>query len=111
MVTLGNNGYQGTFSGVIDSPGDSDIYMFDAIKGQSLEVTMSSSVIDALLELKDPDGVREMRVDDSGGGTNATLIRTLSKSGTYLIIASSATSGLSDYGAYNFSFTLNPKSN
>ena len=111
MVTLGNNGYQGTFAGVIDTPGDTDTYMFDAVKGQSLEVTMSSSVIDTLLELKDPDGQREMRVDDSGSGTNASLIRTLSKSGTYLIIASSATSGLSDFGAYNLSFTLNPKAN
>ncbi len=108
VVTLGSNGYQGTFTEIINSPGDVDTYMFEGLKGQSLEVTMSSTTLDTLLELVDPEGIREMRVDDVGGSTNASITRVLSKSGTYLIRASSATSALSDYGSYSLSVTLNP---
>ena len=82
--------------------------MFDGLKGQSVEITMSSSTLDTLLELVDPSGSREMRVDDVGGSTNAAITRILSKTGIYLVHASSATSGLSDYGTYTLSFTLNP---
>ena len=111
IIVIAGGGLQGTFSGAIDSPGESDTYTFNAAKGQNLAVTMASTEIDALVELIDPDGQREMRVDDVGSSTNASFTRALSKTGTYLLIARGATSGLTDYGNYTVNFTLSAVSN
>ena len=83
-------------------------YQFQGREGQRISVLMTSSDIDAYLELfRDRDGVREslMTDDDSGGRLNARLNRRLSETGTYLI---EARAYADDLGAYVLELTETP---
>jgi len=96
------------FNRNLDVIGEIDVYKFDALKGQDLIVSMISAVIDTHLELIDPEGNVEMKVDDSGGSTTATIIRELSSSGLYTLYARSATQGTGELGLYTINFQLSP---
>ena len=96
------------FDRYLDVIGEVDVYKFEASKGQDLIVSMISAVIDAHLELIAPEGNVEMKVDDSGGGTTATITRELSSSGLYTLYARSATQGTGEFGKYTINFQLSP---
>jgi hypothetical protein len=78
--------------------------------GETITVSMSSSVFDAKLELEDGSGVLVASDDNSGGGTNARLTYTAPTGGasvdTYSIYATSvlATGG----GSYSFAVSVTP---
>lgn len=89
-------------------PADSsliDVYTFNGTAGQTINVAMDSSALDAYLFLLAPSGT-ELDEDDNGsGGTNARIPSgkrafngTLPSTGTYVIYANSATATGS--GAY-----------
>jgi hypothetical protein len=78
--------------------------------GETITVSMSSSVFDAKLEMEDGSGVLVASDDNSGGGTNARLTYTAPTGGlsvdTYSIYATSvlATGG----GSYSFAVSVTP---
>jgi tetratricopeptide (TPR) repeat protein len=67
-----------------------NVHRFDLLAGKTYVIDMESSpVFDAYLIAQDPTGVEIGRDDDSGGGLNARLTLTATKTGSYLIIATS----------------------
>jgi S1-C subfamily serine protease len=70
-----------------------NLYTFEGRAGQQIDITMSSTQLDAYLILLAPDGSDLAQDDDSGGGTNARLVVTLPVNGTYTILANSYAAG------------------
>ena len=83
-----------------------DWYEFNGTSGEQIAISMSSTAIDAYLELNYPD-TSVVQDDDSGGGTNARIpasgFLTLTQSGKYRIYASSTLS--LQTGAYTLALT------
>lgn len=74
-----------------------DVYRLTIATGQTVVVDMSSTAFDTYLWLTDANGVIVTGDDDSGGGTNSRITRTLT-AGTYYLLANSLLSGVT--GSY-----------
>lgn len=112
MTAGANSTLSGVFDRTLENIGDVHIYKFEGLSGQTVVVTMISQQVDTLLELTNPAGVMELRVDDPGSsGTNASITRKLTSSGLWTIEARSATTGQGDLGAYTINFSLSMVSN
>jgi hypothetical protein len=75
-----------------------DLYQFAGTAGQVATVDLTSTAFDAYTVLIDPDGNIAASDDDGGTGTNSRIAYTLSRTGTWRIIANSlhpATGGYS----------------
>ncbi len=95
-------------SGCIDSAGDMDYFLFQAVKGRTYQLLTShlSAGMDTVLYLFASDGQSILQVDDNSAGTGASRIEwTCSASGTYfaMIRHAAASSGT---GCYDFSVSL-----
>lgn len=66
----------------------SDEFSVVLFQGQTLTVTMTSSEVDAYLELERGDGTVVDFDDDSAGGTNAQIVYSVPTSDFYTIVAS-----------------------
>ncbi|HYE73595.1 MAG TPA: DUF4394 domain-containing protein, partial [Blastocatellia bacterium] len=89
-----------------------DGYYFSGSVGDNIQISMSSAEIDSLLILNLNTGQRVTFDDDSGGGVNgfdSLITRTLTTSGTYIIIATSFDSDAT--GSYSLSLTQGSGSN
>jgi hypothetical protein len=74
--------------------------------GQTVTVDMTSTAFNAYLFLLRPDGQTDVEQDDdSGGGTNARITFTLDQSGTWYIIANSASLLGDEVGPYTIALT------
>ena len=63
-----------------------DFYSFEGTVGQQVTISMSASY-DTFLFLLDPSATTAAFDDDSGGGTNAKIVFTLTSTGTWFIAA------------------------
>lgn len=89
-----------------------DGYYFTGNAGDNIQIRMSSAIIDSFLILNLNTGQRITFDDDSGGGVDgldALITRTLSTSGTYIIVATSFDSDAT--GSYSLSLTQGSNSN
>ncbi len=100
---LGGNGDGGTptpATGTPIAPGDvltdeltdaepAALYSFEGQAGQTVTITMESTVFDSYLVLLGVDGNPVAEDDDSAGDLNAQIRHTLAEDGTYTIIATS----------------------
>lgn len=83
---------------------DNSVYQawtYIGARGERIQVDVTSSAFDAYAILEDATGKILARDDDSGGGTNARIVFTLSEAGAYRIIANTYRQG--SYGAYSLS--------
>ncbi len=90
-----------------------DVYSFNALAGQRISVSMSSSAFDAYLFLNKPDGTNLYQDDDGGGGSTARIpsgtgFVTLPESGTYTLWAN-AFSPQQTSGAYSITLSEQPR--
>ncbi len=98
-------------TGIVDYPGDIDIFEIGLRGGQTVTLTMTSMLVDAYLRL---DGtplsanVTAWDDDDGGGpfGTDAVIVHTPRRDGTYLIIAEDAAG--TDVGGYLLTIEREP---
>jgi putative transposon-encoded protein len=67
-----------------------DSYSFTAIAGQRIRISMNSTAFNTVLQLFDPNRVLIEDNDNGGGGTNSLIIYTPTVTGTYFILALSA---------------------
>jgi hypothetical protein len=67
-----------------------DFWTFSGTAGQQVTITMRSAAFDAYLFLMDPDANVVAQNDDAAGGNDARISWTLSKSGTWAIVANQA---------------------
>ena len=74
------------------------LFTFMGTAGQAVQIDLMSSDFDSYLTLKDQSGNRIASDDDSGGGLNARIIRTLTYTGMYQIVVNTLRSG--QYGAF-----------
>jgi len=74
------------------------LFTFYGTAGQTVQIDLMSSDFDSYLYLRDQNGTEITHDDDSGGGLNARIIRTLSYTGTYQIVANTLRQGM--YGAF-----------
>lgn len=79
-------------------------YPISARAGQVLIASMTSSEVDAFLQLLDPKGEAIAWDDDQGGGSDALLIAFLPRTGTYTLRANTYKAG--EQGAYTLQYTL-----
>lgn len=102
-IALNGDGVRGSLSrddNILNSDNSFfDVYSFEGKAGERVDISMSSSEVDAYLILVGPGGREVAQDDDSGGGTNARIIATLPADGTYLVVANSYEAGQS--GNYN----------
>jgi putative transposon-encoded protein len=82
----------------LDDNSYADFYTFQGNQGQQVTITMNSSQIDSYLGLANMSGTFTMEDDDSGGGWTARIIATLPETGTYVILANSASPN--EFGGY-----------
>jgi hypothetical protein len=90
-----------------------DAYTFNGTAGQEISIAMNSSQFNAYLLLFQgnyPGGALLFQDNDGGGGTNARIpatagFFTLPATGTYTILANSATAG--ETGNYSLTFNVN----
>jgi hypothetical protein len=85
----GEIAFGATGSGVITS-GGSDGWTFEGTAGQAVTINMyatSGSGLDTYLILNSPSGLEEVYNDDGGAGLNSRILRQLSETGTYTIVA------------------------
>lgn len=82
------------------------IYLFDAVEGDILTISMTSEDFDTLITLNGPTG-QQIAIDDDGGDGLNSLIDNLElkTTGSYIIQAGSYTPGAN--GDFNLSVTLN----
>jgi hypothetical protein len=87
-----------------------DVYTFSGTAGQTISVTMTSSVFNAYLILLAPNGTNLDEDDNGAGGTDAHLpsgkrafTGVLPSTGTYTVYANSATAGLT--GSYTLTLS------
>ncbi len=90
-------------AGVIDYPGDIDVFEIALRGGQTVTVTMTSMLVDAYLRLDGtPLSANATAWDDDDGGgpfgTDAVIVHTPRRDGAYLIIAEDAAGA--DVGGY-----------
>ena len=88
------NGRLGSGSNVL--PVDNsyfDLYTFQGRAGQRIQIDMASQQIDSYLILLGPNGDELAQDDDRGGNQNARIVGTLTRTGTYLVIANSNEGG------------------
>lgn len=76
----------------------------EARGGRALLVSMTSTQVDAYLEVLDAQGELIAANDDSGGGTDALLVVYLPESGTYTIRANAFSAG--ETGSYTLQYRL-----
>lgn len=98
-------------TGALDYPGDIDVFEIDLRGGQTVTLTMSSTLVDAYLRLDGTplSGNVTARDDDSGGGpfgTDAVIVHTPRRDGSYLIIAEDS-AGI-DVGGYLLTIEREP---
>jgi hypothetical protein len=96
--------YGQTLYGTISPALDRDTYYFNGTAGQTVTIRMnkaSGSSLDSYLELWKDNSLIGTD-DDSGGNLNSLLVRTLSQSGTYRIIAKGYSTST---GGYTLSLT------
>ena len=98
-------------TGAMDYPGDIDVFEIDLRGGQTVTLTMTSTLVDAYLRLDGTplSGNVTARDDDSGGGpfgTDAVIVHTPRRDGTYLIIAEDSV-GI-DVGGYLLTIEREP---
>jgi hypothetical protein len=78
----------GSFDGVIDPPGDTDWYKFDAKKGQAFVVRVWAralgSALDSVLTFAKADGTA-IASDDDAAGIDSLLRVTIPEDGTYTV--------------------------
>lgn len=94
-----------TMTGSCRIPDDSsyvDFYSFDGTAGQQVTITMSASY-DTFLFLLDPSATTAATDDNSGGGTNARIVFTLTSTGTWFIAANSLAANT--FGNYSLTLT------
>lgn len=94
--------------GCIESAGDMDYFMFQAVKGRTYRLLTShlSSGMDTVLYLFGSDGQSILLVDDNSGASGASRIEwTCSASGTYFAMLRHATASTGT-GCYDFSVSL-----
>lgn len=94
-----------SLAGSCQLPDDSsyvDFYSFEGTSGQQVTITMSAAY-DTYLFLLDPSPATVETDDNSGGGTNARIVFTLTSTGTWFIAANAFQPGVG--GAYTL--TLN----
>jgi serine protease Do len=65
------------------------VWQFDGLAGQIVQVDVRSTEFDAYAILQDQSGGRLAYDDDSGGGSNARIIFTLPSTGRYRVLANS----------------------
>jgi hypothetical protein len=75
-----------------------DAWTFQAVAGQTVQITMRSTAVDSFLFLLDTNGFEIESNDDSGGGNDARMTVTIDTTGTYTIYANSFDAG--ETGAY-----------
>ncbi|HWQ32012.1 MAG TPA: pre-peptidase C-terminal domain-containing protein [Blastocatellia bacterium] len=93
-----------TTSDVQTSGGDYlDVYSFSGTQGDQVVITMSSTAFDSFLILNQSNGELLDFDDNSGGGLNARITRTLPETGTYYIIATPFQPNVT--GAYTLTLT------
>ncbi len=80
-----------------------DVYAFNGVAGDSAQIRMSATALDAFLILNTVSGELVTFDDNSGGAANALATARLPQSGTYLILATPYEKGRT--GAYTL--TLN----
>ena len=84
-------------------PSDQSLYdqwTVSLAAGQTVQITMTSTVFDTYLFLLDPSGIEVEDNDDyPGGGTNSRITYTAETTGTFTILANSFEPG--DTGAYS----------
>src|SRR5690606_7408272 len=75
-----------SFNGVIQEPGDVDMYTFNGTNGQVYDVRVWAralgSPLDSVLTLIGPDG-KNVGSDDDGAGADSTMRVTLPADGAY----------------------------
>lgn len=94
-----------TMAGSCRIPEDSsyvDFYSFEGTSGQQVTITMSASY-DTFLFLLDPSAMTAATDDNSGGGTNARIVFTLTSTGTWFIAANSLAANT--FGNYSLTLT------
>jgi uncharacterized protein (TIGR03437 family) len=104
-ITYGAN-INGTisFSDLQTSAGDFlDVYSFNAQAGDNVQIRMTSAAFDSFLILNRNSGELVEFNDNGGGGLDAQIFRTLTQTGTYLILATPFEPGRT--GAYNLTLT------
>ncbi len=110
--TLGSVEWQETITSRLSAtsarhPGDDSLmeeHSLEARGGQALLVSMTSTEVDAYLEILDSRGEVIASNDDSGGGTDALLVIYLPDSGTYTIRANTFAAG--EQGSYTLQYRL-----
>jgi serine protease Do len=75
-----------------------DVFTFEGEAGQSVNIDMTSSDLNAYLILMGPNGEQLLQDNDSGGNTNARIAITLPMSGRYTLMANSYNAG--ETGSY-----------
>ncbi len=79
-----------------------DRYFYRGQSGESLTIDLTSESVDAYMEIRGANGTAIAIDDDSGEGLNARISVTLPATGTFEVIAGSATPGT---GAYQLRLT------
>ena len=74
------------------------LFTFMGATGQTVQIDLMSSDFDSYLYLKDQNGTEITHDDDSGGGLNSRIVRTLGYTGMYQIYVNTLRSGV--YGAF-----------
>jgi hypothetical protein len=72
-------------------------WAFDGVAGQRVVIDLEADDFDAYLYLVGPGLAQPIEDDDGGGSLNSQIETTLAGTGTYLIIASSLSSGTGPY--------------
>jgi hypothetical protein len=85
----------------------SDDYVFKLRANERIDVTMTSTAIDARLEIRSLDGALQASDDNGGGGTNAHLVFTTSSERYFYIRATASSTGGSQ-GAYTLAVSTPP---
>jgi hypothetical protein len=76
-----------------------DRWTFDGAAGDLVKIHLESATFDALLELRDADGMLLTANDDAGSGTNALINEfSLPQTGTYTIVVTSFIIGVNAAG-------------
>ena len=94
-----------TMAGSCRIPDDSsyvDFYSFEGTSGQQVTITMTASY-DTFLFLLDPSATTVATDNNSGGGTNARIVFTLTSTGTWFIAANSVAADT--FGNYTLTLT------
>jgi hypothetical protein len=83
--------YGDTIQGAISPNTDRDTYYFNTVAGRAISLRMNkvAAGLDSFLELYDPNGVKLIENDDSGGQFNAWIVTNATIGGTYRVVSRS----------------------